>query len=327
MYVLGIDGGGTKTAGIVADEKGKIYMQVATGRSNPNTLSQRGFEQVMKDLLLSLKRQNEEVYNQISVCFAGMAGVDESRRKAEVMELLTGFLPRDTELIVQNDAVNALYSGTIGKPGIVQISGTGAITFGINEQRKEVRTGGWGFLFDEAGSGFAIGKAALRAVFKEYDLRGPATSLTARLLDHFHVDHVTDIINQVYGQEYARAVIAPLAQLVVEEAGTSDETAQRILVDACEEMLHSIKTCHMQLFEAEHPTTIILAGGVFSDWPLFNGIFTSLAHDKLPNVQFQPTQMAPVAGAVIAGLKSRGVDPQETFVRRINEQIQREVNV
>jgi N-acetylglucosamine kinase-like BadF-type ATPase len=327
MYVLGIDGGGTKTSGIVADEKGNIYMQVVTGRSNPNTLSQRGFEQVMKDLLLGLKRQNEEIYSQIAVCFAGMAGVDESRRTAEVAELLETYLPSNTELIVQNDAINALYSGTAGEAGIVQISGTGAITFGINEERKEVRTGGWGFLFDEAGSGFAIGKAALRAVFMEYDLRGPATSLTGRLLDHFQVEEVTDIINRVYGQEYARAVIAPLAQLVVEEAGASDETARRILAEACEEMLHSIETCHKQLFAPDHPTAIILAGGVFSDWPLFSGLFNRLAQDRLPNASFQPTQIAPVAGAVVAGLKSQGLAPAETFVRRINEQIQREVNV
>ncbi|TWT13326.1 BadF/BadG/BcrA/BcrD ATPase family protein [Planomicrobium sp. CPCC 101079] len=327
MYVLGIDGGGTRTSGIVADEKGNIYMQVATGRSNPNTLSQRGFEQVMKDLLLGLKRQNEEIYKQIAVCFAGIAGVDESRRTAEVSELLRGFLPEDAILIVQNDAINALHSGTVGEAGIVQISGTGAITFGINEQQKEVRAGGWGFLFDEGGSGFAIGKAALRAVFKEYDLRGSATSLTGRLLEHFQVEEVTEIINQVYGQEYARAVIAPLAPLVVEEAGASDEIAQRILVNACEEMLQSIETCHRQLFEPDHPTTIILAGGVFSDWPLFSSIFNGLAKDTLPNVNFRPTQIAPVAGAVVAGLKSQGMAPADTFVRRINEQIDQEVNV
>ncbi|MDN7242950.1 ROK family protein [Planococcus sp. N028] len=326
MYVLGIDGGGTKTSGIVADEKGNIYMQVATGRSNPNTLSQRGFEQVMKDLLMGLKRQNEEIYNQIAVCFTGMAGVDESRRTEEVTALLKNYLPESTQLIVKNDAINALYSGTLGKAGIVQISGTGSITFGINEQQKEARAGGWGFLFDEAGSGFAIGKAALRSVFKEYDLRGPSTSLTGRLLDHFYVDEVTDIINQVYGQEYARAVIAPLAQLVVEEASASDEIAQRILADACAEMLHSIETCHKQLFEREHPTTIVLAGGVFSDWQMFNSIFSSLAKDTLPNANFQPTQIAPVAGAVIAALKSQKITPADTFARRINEQIEQEVN-
>ncbi|PSL41623.1 N-acetylglucosamine kinase-like BadF-type ATPase [Planomicrobium soli] len=327
MYVLGIDGGGTRTSGIVADEKGNIYMQAATGRSNPNTLSQRGFEQVMKDLLLGLKQQNEEIYNQVAICFAGIAGVDESQRTSEVAELLRGYLPEETMLIVQNDAINALYSGTIGEAGIVQISGTGAITYGINEQQKEVRAGGWGFLFDEAGSGFAVGKAALRAVFKEYDQRGPATSLTGRLLEHFQVDKATEIISLVYGQEYARAVIAPLAPLVVEEAAASDHVAQDILVGACEEMLRSINTCHRQLFRPDHPTTIVLAGGVFSDWPLFSSIFKDLTKGELPNAVFRPTQIAPVAGAVVAGLKAQGITPEATFVRRINEQIEQEVNV
>ncbi|MGI2329200.1 N-acetylglucosamine kinase [Planococcus sp. YIM B11945] len=326
MYVLGIDGGGTKTAGIVADEFGTIYMQAVTGRSNPTTLSPQEFEQVMVGLVEELKTQNEAVFNQISVCFAGMAGVDESKRTAEVMQLLKTHLPDEIEVIVQNDAVNALYSGTLGKPGIAQISGTGSIAFGINEKGETTRAGGWGFLFDEGGSGFAIGKAALRAVFQAFDKRGPETSLTARLLEHFGVKIVPDIIAHVYGHEYARAVIAPLAQLVVNEALAGDKIAHQILMEACGDMLLCIDTCHKQLFAPDHSTAIVLAGGVFSDWALFDDLFKRLARGTLPNAVFQPTRIPPVGGAVIAGLKSHGITIREQFTERLNEQVMDAVN-
>lgn len=322
MYVLGIDGGGTKTTGIVTDENGNVYMQAVTGRSNPNTLSQDEFQNVMSGLLLRLKNQHTKIYDQISVCFAGLAGVGESGRDVEVANLLSNYLPRGTKILIKNDAFNALYSGTLGEPGVVQIAGTGTITFGFNEEQKMVRSGGWGYLFDDEGSGFYLGNEALRAVFKEFDNRGPTTSLTTRFLNYFQVQAVPDIIGKVYGEEHPRSVIAPLARLVVEASVANDEVAKNIILNACKEMMLSVISCHNQLFGAEHPTTIVLSGGVFTNSELFICQFKELSYETLPNVIFQQTKVPPVGGAVIAGLKSLGVAIDEHFVAKFNEQIQ-----
>ena len=88
-------------------------------------------------------------------------------------------------MIVRNDAFNALYSGTLGEPGIVQIAGTGAVTLGINENGEVARSGGWGYLFDDEGSGFYLGNEALKAVFRSFDNRGKKTSLTDRITEYF----------------------------------------------------------------------------------------------------------------------------------------------
>lgn len=322
MYVLGIDGGGTKTTGVVTDENGNVYMQAVTGRSNPNTLSQDEFQNVMSGLLLRLKKQHTKIYDQISVCFAGLAGVGESGRDVEVANLLSNYLPRGTKILIKNDAFNALYSGTLGEPGVVQIAGTGTITFGFNEEQKMVRSGGWGYLFDDEGSGFYLGNEALRAVFKEFDNRGPTTSLTTRFLNYFQVQAVPDIIGKVYGEEHPRSVIAPLARLVVEASVANDEVSKNIILNACKEMMLSVISCHNQLFGAEHPTTIVLSGGVFTNSELFIRQFKELSYETLPNVIFQQTKVPPVGGAVIAGLKSLGVAIDEHFVAKFNEQIQ-----
>lgn len=322
MYVLGIDGGGTKTTGVVTDENGNVYMQAVTGRSNPNTLSQDEFQNVMSGLLLRLKKQHTKIYDQISVCFAGLAGVGESGRDVEVANLLSNYLPRDTKILIKNDAFNALYSGTLGEPGVVQIAGTGTITFGFNEEQKMVRSGGWGYLFDDEGSGFYLGNEALRAVFKEFDNRGPTTSLTTRFLNYFQVQAVPDIIGKVYGEEHPRSVIAPLARLVVEASVANDEVSKNIILNACKEMMLSVIACHNQLFGAEHPTTIVLSGGVFTNSELFIRQFKELSYETLPNVIFQQTKVPPVGGAIIAGLKSLGVAIDEHFVAKFNEQIQ-----
>ena len=227
MYVVGIDGGGTRTTGIVADEIGNVYMHAVTGRSNPNTLQQAEFEEVICGLARELKRQNEFIFNQLSICFAGIAGVGESGRDAEVAALLARELPAGAKVIVRNDAFNALYSGTLGGPGIVQIAGTGAVTLGTNESGEVARSGGWGYLFDDEGSGFYLGNEALKAVFRSYDDRGPVTSLTGENHGSFRSEPCSRYYGKVSGQEHPRSVIAPLLRLVIQEMQADDAVFER----------------------------------------------------------------------------------------------------
>lgn len=321
MYVIGIDGGGTKTIGVVADENGNVYMQAITSGSNPNTLSKEAFEKVMSELIVELKIQRPDIFNNITVCFAGMAGVGESGRDVEVANLLKKYLPANTQVIVNNDAMNALYSGTLGAPGIVQIAGTGSITFGMNEGNEVARSGGWGYLFDDEGSGFYMGNEALRAVFRAFDGRGINTVLTNRVRQHFNVDYIPDIIGEVYGHEHPRSAIAPLSRYVVEAASANDEVAKNIMKNACEGMICSIQTCHRQLFEEHHPTIIVLSGGVFTNSQLFIDLFRELTCESLPNVVFRQTQMLPVGGAIIAGLLSQNISLGDHFAKHLNKQM------
>ncbi|MEZ7170298.1 N-acetylglucosamine kinase [Sporosarcina sp. OR05] len=321
MYVLGIDGGGTRTTAVVADEFGNVYMHAVAGRSNPNTLTQEAFEEVLSSLLVDIKKQNDDVFRQLSLCYAGIAGVGESGRDEEVVTLLRKGLPPQTVVTVQNDAWNALYAGTLGKPGIVQIAGTGAITLGVNEEGKEARVGGWGYLFDDEGSGFYLGKHALKAIFRAYDGRGPETSLSNRFCKHFQIAHVPTIISKVYGNEHPRSVIAPLAHIVVEEAQQGDAVALAITNEACKEMVHAIHTCHRTLFANNHATNIVLSGGVFSEGPFFIEKFRALSKVSLPSVTFELTKVPPVGGAVLAAFASEGIQVAEDFSARFNEKL------
>ncbi|MFJ5771863.1 N-acetylglucosamine kinase [Psychrobacillus sp. NPDC093180] len=324
MYLLGIDGGGTKTEGVVADAYGNVFVRVVTGPSNPTSMSKEEFERTISELLQQIQSKNPDIFNQIEVCFAGMAGVGEKGSQRYTKELLKKYLPSRTNIFVDNDAVNALYSGTLGEAGIVQIAGTGAITFGINKNKKVSRVGGWGYLFDDEGSGFYLGNEALKAVFKEHDGRGPSTTLKKQILSYFQLESVPEIIEKVYGREHPKSVIAPISRFVVEEAINQDVVALEIIDEACEKMFHSIKTCHQVLFQNEEPTIIVLSGGVFTDSKLFIQRFQKLAMSStLPNLMFRKNIIPPVGGAIVAGLNNvqmkLGVEFAETFYKQFKE--------
>ncbi|MBD7984777.1 hypothetical protein H9649_09300 [Sporosarcina sp. Sa2YVA2] len=321
MYVLGIDGGGTQTTGIVADESGNVYMRCVTGRSNPNTLTQEEFESVFNSMLRLLKTQNPLIFNQLSICYAGIAGVGESGKDKEVNAILQRNLPRHTKVIVNNDAMNALYAGTLGREGIVQIAGTGAITLGVNKSGETARSGGWGYLFDDEGSGFYLGNQALKRVFEAYDNRGPSTTLTLRILSYMDVDCVPALITKIYGEEHPRSVIAPLARYVIEEAQAGDIVAKKIVDKACEKMMHSIEACHNRLFNKYHETKIVLSGGVFKHAEMFIERFSHLAQDSIPLGVFVQTQVPPVGGAVLAALAEGNIQMNPDFIKKFNAQI------
>src|SRR5699024_3577731 len=104
----------------------------------------------------------------ISRIFAGVSRTDHPCARQTIVDTLTEVMPSTASTTVDNDAIIALYSGTMGKPGIVQISGTGSITYGINEQGERSRVGGWGHFIDERGSGYGLGHDALHATFLEF---------------------------------------------------------------------------------------------------------------------------------------------------------------
>jgi len=325
MYVLGIDGGGTKTAAVVADNTGMIYMKAFGGASNPNSLGTGEFERVLTSLLAELRRQDRAVFQKITICFAGMAGVGESGGEREMTALLEHLLPPKTQVVVRNDAYNALYAGTLGGSGIVQIAGTGAISFGINDAGYTARCGGWGYLFDDAGSGFYLGNEAFKAVFKAYDGRAAETALTAALLGHFNSSEVPALIRKVYGSGHPKANIAPLAPLVVSAAIQGDEAASSIMRAACGEMWQCILSCHRQLFNAEDVVDVVLAGGVFTQFQLFEEIFTDLMTGSSSKVNFRQPLLPPVGGAVIAGLQLGSYLTASAFVETFNSRMAEEV--
>lgn len=325
MYVLGIDGGGTKTTGVVADENGKVYIESHAGPSNPNTLAQDEFEEVLEGLAADIKKQHPVIFSQLAVCYAGMSGAGDSwRRDAEFEKILRKFLPPQAEVIVRNDAYNVLYSETFGKPGIVQIAGTGSISFGINHENKTVRSGGWGYLFDEAGSAYHLGNEALRAVFKNYDGRGPETVLTEKITKHFNVSDVTDLVDKVHGPDHPRSVIAQLAPLVIAAAESGDGVAAMIIRRACTEIMECIESCHKKLFAADHPTLVVLSGGVFAHSRQLLDCLRELSKKTLPNIVLRQATAVPVGGAVIGGLKAMGFTSiDEKITERINLQLKK----
>src|SRR5699024_720265 len=123
---------------------------------------------------------------------------------------------KSVDVSVDSDAVIALYSGTLGTSGSVQIAGTGSITYGIDQHGTHDRGGGWGRIGGESGSGYGTGNAALRRSFLAYDGMASRTDLIERICDFFEKASLPDILPDVYQVENVKEQVASLSKLVID---------------------------------------------------------------------------------------------------------------
>ena len=186
MTFIGVDGGGTKTAGVLVDGEGLILARGQAGSSNFNAVGPDVARQNLAELIGSLLANANVAPTAVRGIGLGMSGVGRADDRTRVAGWIDTILP-GVPCFVDNDAVIALAAATGGDLyGVVIVSGTGMIVVGIDRAGRRRRAGGWGPLIGEPGGGFAVGSAGLKAVAEAADGIRPPTALTTALLDHLH---------------------------------------------------------------------------------------------------------------------------------------------
>ncbi|WP_449538153.1 N-acetylglucosamine kinase [Ferdinandcohnia sp. Marseille-Q9671] len=322
MFILGIDGGGTKTKGVIASETGEVLAEATVGASNPNNVKKEDLKLELGRLLETLKSQSDAVFLQIKRVYAGMSGVDHPSARKEMKQLLESLLPESIPVTVNNDAITALYSGTLGKPGIVQIAGTGSITLGLNSEGEFDRVGGWGYLLGEGGSGFAVGSEGLQSAFTAYDGLSHSTQIESLLCEHFQVQKLPDIIHTIYQAINPKELIASLSKYVFAAADNGDSVAQAIIRKNAVHIGESVSCLIEKLFteqERKSEIPVVLAGGLFNRLDLFKEPIEGVLKRGGLHTKLVRPGIEPVGGAVIAGLLEEGVDVNSGFIERFSK--------
>ena len=207
-------------------------------------------------------------------------------------------LCRGTQVLVVNDALIALEAGAPDQPGIVLIAGTGSIAYGRDAQGRAARAGGWGHVLGDEGSGFWLGRQALRAVLRATDLRGAKTALTPRVMAHFGVAREPELVQPVYEGGMRPKVIAALASLVGEVADAGDPVAMHIVETGAEELAGAAGSVARRLGLIDTAIALPLAGGIFRAVPRVRTRVIERLGGLLPNATPVLLTAEPASGAV-----------------------------
>jgi N-acetylglucosamine kinase-like BadF-type ATPase len=314
---VGIDGGGTKTRAILINERGEILGEITGPSTNPS--SSGGVEQSMARLHALMKQlYHQTAHFQIEqhYIFAGMSGMSEYGERG--LNVLKEYSTNPV-VIWDHDGVNALYSGTFGKPGGVLVTGTGSVAFALSPSGNRIQVGGWGHWLGDEGSGFAMGRLGLKRIMEAWDERGSPTLLTEAVLRQWALKTPTEIIPYIY-VEGGKEVIASIAPLIFEVAEQGDEVAIEIINEIGKQQVSLIKALLHRLSKErwEEAIPIVLVGGLFQKSNWFLGKIEQELAAADQEVKLILPQVPPVVGAVVAALKLAPI-PQDQINRMMNQ--------
>ncbi len=298
MHVLGIDAGGTKTVCLLADGRGHIVAESRGGGANLQASGELEVEKVLHRVMDDAIGDRD--IRPAVICL-GIAGVD----REDDAEAVRGIMRRigfKTRTLVVNDALIALVAGAGDRPGIVVVSGTGSIAYGRDARGRAARSGGWGYLLGDEGGGFWIGRAALVAVVRQFDGRGPRTVLTEMVLSAMEINTPPQLIHAVYERGPQRYAIARIAPIVQQAAERGDAVAADIIERAAAELAAAAASVIGRLDMRGEPFPTVLVGGVFRGVPSLVGKMAARIAEVAPRSDVSQLTTEPALGAVTLAL-------------------------
>jgi N-acetylglucosamine kinase-like BadF-type ATPase len=319
-YVIGVDGGGTKTLGIIADTSGNL---LKSARRDSSNYLQVGIDKARENLISLLDElatsQNIGRNSVDSVCL-GLAGAGRQEDRDTISTALrSGGLT--TQLQIVPDFLIGLAAGTLSDPGIIVISGTGSVVFGVNKEGKTKRAGGWGHILADEGAGYQFGQEALKAVMRAYDKRGPRTKLTKKVLAALNLKHQDNLVKWSLSETggLSKPVVAELAPLVFEAYNEGDKVAGKIIDLACKGVALTVKAVVKGLNMNQDTFKIVLSGGNFTHQPVYVEKLRPQLKKVAPNAEAVMPKFEPVVGAILLALKECSISATPEMLAHIEQ--------
>ncbi len=297
-YLIGMDGGGTKTKCILTDFNLNPIYETGGGASNFLVI---GTEKVAVTILELIKDCIDSKNISIDDLQAVVLGTTGGGRRndAELLEKqIFAYAEQKSLKInkfkVESDARIALEGAFSGKSGSILIAGTGSIMFGKDNKGEIHRVGGFGRYIGDEGSGYRIGRKGLNAVARYMDGRAKSTKIADLLDQEFSISTSEQLITEVYRNNFNIASVAPL---VFESAESGDKIAQRILEDEADELL-----LHITAMKAKLNVDLLkvsLIGSILTTPNYFSYLFNEKVVRRLNDVKIMEAEYSPEYGAAL----------------------------
>jgi N-acetylglucosamine kinase len=313
--VMGVDGGNTSCRVVLADGGGQVLGYGKSGPASADGVDMETAARHIREAVDSAWHNAGRMPQMVDASFWGLAGVVSGRDRDLIREIVVSLRVSVPKFIGIDHDIRIALSGGLGNlPGVALIVGTGCSCYGRTKSGDSIRVGGWGHLLDDGGSSYFLGLEALKAVVRAADGRSGETSLTNMVLDHFGIQDVQDIMNQVYANGTGKVDIAALAPLVLAEAQAGDASAKAIVSAAYVELTTLVKVAFEKLKFEDNVKRLTVTGGLAHSGGFFkNGLYHAI-QAQVADVQIHEPILPPVLGAVLLALAMIDRRPSADFI-------------
>lgn len=302
-YVLGVDGGASKTHALIVDASGRA---VGFGQSGTGSHQVHGLESAVREIeaairmALSQMNLSAEAIECGCYCLAGADMPEDYTMLQSAVERLG--LSRTA--VIDNDTMAALRAGLSRSWGVVVICGTGFNGAGRGPDGREVRMPGLGPISGDISGGSAIASQAVGRIMRAWDGRGKPTLLRGLVLDLFGAPDEEILISRLYREEIAYQDLLKVVPLVFEAALASDDVAAELLVETGTEVGITANAIIRRLDLQTTDVEVVLGGGVFKGrGPLLLDTIQQVVHQQAPHARLVRLRHEPVIGAALLALE------------------------
>ncbi|CAB4672568.1 unannotated protein [freshwater metagenome] len=293
-YLLGIDGGGTKTHACLTDLQGHIVATATNGGANWERIgvpaAQTALLQVINEVLGKVQGEHSDL---AGATFA-LAGMDWSS-DPEIFSAFSSSIGISKVSTYINDAVAALYAGIPNGVGIASIAGTGGKTVGFDGTTL-VRTMGMS-LGEGGGAGQLVGLAVERMATSEHG-QTPPTRLSKAIPESYGITDIRTFFKAIAREDLT--LTEDRAPIIFELALFGDLGAIGVVQAVAKQHARDVFGIANQLSFADSAILVVRAGGLHcAESAVFNHSFESTLHTLLPQAQSKVLSIAPVIGATI----------------------------
>jgi len=297
-YVIGMDGGGTKTVVKIADMDGRELAAFTGGAMNYNGQDGKSIDKNIHTILQIISNQGFTKERCHAICI-GTAGISNPAVRKHISEIVTqcGFR---CPISIVGDHEIAL-AGALGRSeGIIVIAGTGSICLGKDSKGHQYRSGGYGHLIDDEGSGYAIARDMLSAVVQALDGRSVPTLLTDLVFHYLNIQTVEELVAYIYHPNRNKKEIAELSFLI-EKAYQSGDAASVAIIEKCVRELVKLVTPVIKSMYQEG--NLAVSGSVLLKNEEIYHLFSEKLHEEFPGIVVIKAKEEAAFGAVVLALE------------------------
>ncbi|WP_104166133.1 N-acetylglucosamine kinase [Arthrobacter sp. SX1312] len=293
--VVGLDIGGSKTHGVLW-RGGRLVAEAKAGSANVQNVTPddaaRSLGGLFRDLLA------HEGPGPVARVIAGSGGVDTPADADRLRALIALHAPRATIDVVHDTRLILAAGGA--HTGIAVIAGTGSVAWGTGHDGREARSGGWGYLLGDEGSGYWVAREAVRRALHRHDLGLGADALDAAVLALNGVATPTELIG-LFHSDAGRTYWAAQSRAVFDAARDGHPDAAAILDRAATDLTRLVLDV-VSVIGVSGP--VVLGGGLAMHQPaLQERLRTRLAEEGIDDVVI--LREDPVMGALFLMERTR----------------------
>lgn len=266
--VVAVDTGGTKTAAWLAEatssDSHRVLGQARTSAGNPLSVGFENATQAIHEAINLARNEAQLTDGPVPRAVLSIAGAAnrEMAQRFVAWGLAVGLAE---QIAIVSDVLPILAAGTPDACGVALISGTGSSAYGRNADGRAKRCGGWGYLLGDEGSGYAIGRAALRHALRSVEEGTAHEGLAHLVMSTLNVKTVTELTRTIYSKTDTRHAVAALSRVVSAAANNGDAHALQILDEAAADLAKLVARTAQAVELSTSNCPLAISGGLLTN--------------------------------------------------------------